>query len=229
MQARLEADVSSVAVNLTGYGRSPMGTFEDDVAGVVELLDEQTVLCGHSYGSFVAMHAALRRPPAAVVLFEPVCFDVLRQVQDAEGLAQLHRLEAQPEFWDPANAGTDAWLAGFTEYWNGEGAWGAMSARRKRIARRQGPKLFAEVVAAWRDDTPLRRWGALPYPRVVIGERTTVAARRVATVLARSLGVSLEEVAGGGHMFPLTHAEAVEGLLRPAAPATPRPAAGLGT
>jgi pimeloyl-ACP methyl ester carboxylesterase len=215
----METHVRSVAVNLTGYGRSPMGSFEDDVAGVVELLDEQTLLCGHSYGSFVAMHAALRRPPAAVVLLEPVCFDLLRQVGDAEGLAQLQRLEARPEFWDANNAGTDAWLSGFTEYWNGEGAWQAMSRRRKRIARRQGPKLFAEVVAAWRDDTPLAAWAALPNPRVIIGEHTTVAARRVATVLAQSLGVALEEVAGGGHMFPLTHAEAVEGLLRRPVPA----------
>lgn len=215
VQARLEDRFRTVAVNLCGYGRSPSGGVEEDIAAVAELLDGQTLLCGHSYGSFVAMHAARRAKVAALQLFEPVCFDLLRQAQDPEGLEQLARLDANPHFWDPAMAGTESWLRGFTEYWNGEGAWEQMSARRRRGQARMGSKLFAEVVAAWHDTTPLSVWKGLTAPvSVAIGEHTTRAARRVATVLCEGLGQPLEEVAGGGHMFPLTHPDLVVDLLR---------------
>ncbi len=214
VQVRLEQRYRSLAVNLSGYGGSPAGNFEDDVAGLAALLDGDTTLCGHSYGSFVAMHAARRVRPARLVVIEPVCFDILRQVGDEQGVARLRLLEDNVAFWDEDNASTEAWLRSFTEYWNGSGAWETMSQRRRRRQARLAPKVFGEVVRTWRDETPLQAWRELGCPvEIAVGEHTTLAARRVAVVLSEALGVSLHRVAGAGHMFPLTHPDAVVELL----------------
>ena len=212
VQARLEDRFRTLAVSMTGYAGTAPGTFEDDIAGVAALLSPEVHVCGHSYGSVVALHAARRVGCASLTLFEPVCFDILRQVQDPVGVEQLTRLEAVPGFWDPATAGSPEWMRGFTEYWNGDGAWQTMSKRRQRQTAGLGPKVFAEVCASWRDETPLAEWAALK-PRVAIGEHTTVAARRVAEVLTEASGQVLHRVPEAGHMFPLTHPDAVEALL----------------
>ena len=43
----------------------------DDIAAVLELAGPDSILLGHSYGGLVALAHALRKPPAAVVLYEP--------------------------------------------------------------------------------------------------------------------------------------------------------------
>lgn len=205
-----------LAPNLVGYGASsplPPGDFdvELDIAGVravLAQLDQPAHLVGHSYGAFVALQAAQQSLESvrSLTLMEPVSFGILRSDGDPDVLAEMATLDAHAEFWELEHAGSDAWLRGFTDYWNTPGAWANLLDRQKTALSKVATKMFWEVQACWFDPRPLELYSALNRPVTLVrGENTTLAVKRAVQLLEGALPQARTLlVEDAGHMFPLT-------------------------
>lgn len=227
LRATLEADgYEALAPDLAGHGDAPpppdgrpveLSLDVERTAALLDGLGGPVHLVGHSYGGMVALLVARRCPGKVLTLtvFEPVALGVLHTTPDPEGLADLDRLAIDPVFSDPAQAGTDPWLQRFVEYWSGPGAWDAMGERGRASFRAAGAAMAQGVQALMGDRTTVREHAQVTVPTLVIsGERSPVAARRVAALLAQGMpDARLVTVEGAGHMAPLTHADAVNGLI----------------
>ncbi len=225
---RLIADLSRdhrvIAPDFYGYGESSRITDEaaaglhDDAAAIAALLaslPEPAHLVGHSYGGLVATRVLLDAPDLvrSVALFEPVAFGVLRSENDAEGLAELARVSRDLE--DDAAGGGAAWLNGFVDYWSGPGAFAALPEASRAAWLAVGRKVYLEVRSLMPDPTPLAAYRGVKVPALLLsGERSTLAARRVAKLLASAIpGAKHEELSGATHMAPLFEAGRVNALI----------------
>lgn len=166
-------------------------------------------LVGHSYGGAVAMQIALNHPQRvrSLTLYEPVAFGALRALAPGDrSLTEItdvaHSVRALVQRGE-----TDEAAARFVSYWGGEPAWTSLSAsQRATVAQRMPnvPRHFdACFAAAWGRDELAR----LVMPTLLLhGARTRAPARRVAELLAQALPqVQHHELAGAGHLGPMTH------------------------
>lgn len=179
-------------------------------------------LYGHSYGGVVALHlfAALGARVKSLFLYEPVMFGAL--MNDGADLpeeahAEMHRLrEGAPWFLDDAErGGGDAWMEVFIDYWNRPGTWRRLPDEQRAWTLGVGWKMYQEVRACFLEVT---RFDAFPLSTVpttiAMGERSPKASRAMAQGLVRANpGVRLVELAGAGHMAPITHAAKVGELM----------------
>jgi pimeloyl-ACP methyl ester carboxylesterase len=222
----LSADHRVIAPDLLGSGeRAPWPKdrpfdFREDVAELCHLIDgleEPVHLVGHSYGGLLALQVLLDRAPRirSIALYDPVAFGVLRHPEDAEGLADLARAAEDPVFSNRAAGGEEPWLRAFVDYWNGDGAWDRLPADSRVQFLRVGHKVFLEVTSLLADETPSSAYASFSGPALILsGERSPVAARRVAEILAAALpGGRRVTVHGAGHMGPLTHAADVNASI----------------
>lgn len=208
-----EQGKQAVLVDLTGHGKSPPVpegepmTWRDDVAHVVELLKVPSILVGHSYGGLVALHAALAAPDRVktLVLYDPVAFGILDE-DDHDVAVTLNAIDlhggATPET-------REAWLEAFVDYWSGRGAWASLREPARAEFRRVGWVVREGVRTLMADLTRSAAYSALPPLHLITGEHTPVAARRVVAKLATATGAGVTEIAGAGHMGPLSHADQV--------------------
>lgn len=202
----------AIAPHLIGYGQSPpwdptLGSApSQDLAALGELVDGlqgDLHLVGHSYGGTLAARLALGRPRRfkTLALFEPVLLGLLRTPGDARALAEIDvaALAAHAP-------GGVAWLADFVDYWSGPGAFAAIAPTARAQFLSAGPKIAAEVLGIATDQTPAAAYAALDQPALVAhGERTTLAGRTMSQRLAAALPrARLAVLQGGGHMAPLT-------------------------
>lgn len=204
---------------LVGYGETgPFDprtwTLDDDVAAVEAAVEAAMVaagrpvhLVGHSFGGWLALRVALRRPAwlQSLALYEPTTFGLLHEVGDAEGLADLARFYDDPWFLDPAHGGSDPWLGAFVDYWNQAEFWAVMGPAQRAPLQAVGAKVFAEVRAVLGDRTRAATWAAIDRPiRVLLGARTTPAADRATRLLCAALaGVEPVMIERAGHLAPL--------------------------
>jgi len=193
-------------------------TAKDDAAEVLKAVPDATAhvhVVAHSYGALVALHAmaALEGRLTSMFLFEPVLFGALASSRDAEpeAAAQARAFAAHPWFLhDPDKGGRAEWLEMFIDYWNRPGSWSKMPAQMQELSLALGWKMFQEVRACFFDETPFDDWKVDVPTTVALGERTTVASRAMSRTFARGRpNVALVEIAGVGHMAPLTHAAKV--------------------
>ena len=193
-------------------------TAEDDAAEVVKAVPgalTRVHLVAHSYGALVALHAvpALAGRLASVFLYEPVLFGALAASRDAdpEAVAQARAFGAHRWFLhDVEKGGRAEWLEMFIDYWNRPGSWSKMPDPMRELSLALGWKMFQEVRACFFDATSFESWKVGVPTTVAFGDRTTVASRAMSRSFARDRpNVSLVEVAGIGHMAPLTHAAKV--------------------
>lgn len=221
---RLSPRYRVLAPDLLGYGGGPWPVgkpfhFRQDLDYLESLLDEPAHLVGHSYGGFLALQLALRRPELvrSIAVYEPVAFGILDEVEDADARAALSLVR---KTWESDASGADeSWLRTFVDWWNGPGAWDRLNEETRAAFRARGWKVFSEVVSLVEDRTDRATYATISVPTLILGgELTPLAERRVVEKLGAALpNASSRFFAGVGHMGPISHAslvnDAIEGHL----------------
>jgi len=222
----LSARWQVVAPDLHGHGRSPawpsaaLDTLHVDANAVTQLVQPAwglvrrgIHLVGHSYGAAVAMQIALRHPQwvRSLTLYEPVAFGIVRRTAPQDpALAEVREIAARV-VQELAQGDPLAAAQAFTTYWGGDAAWdGLGAARREAIAARMPvvPHHFDALFSATWGPQVLAR---LTMPVLLIhGQRTRAPARRIVELLVHALPHAQQcELAGAGHLGPITHAAEV--------------------
>lgn len=216
----LGGEFDVLAPDLLGYGDAgpwPAGVpfhFRQDLDFVESLLgdgDDRVHLVGHSYGGFLALQLALRRPERvqSIAVFEPVAFGILDEIEDADALAGLALVRRT---WEPDASGADeAWLRAFVDWWNGAGAWDRLGEETRRAFRTMGWKVFQEVLSLVDDHTDRATYATITAPTLILGGTgSPLAERRVVEKLGAALPhATARLIEGVGHMAPISHAALV--------------------
>lgn len=205
------------APDLLGYGERgswPDGEpfhFRQDLDYLETLIDEPAHLVGHSYGGFLALQLALRRPELvrSIAAYEPVAFGVLDEVEDADAREALSLVKRE---WTPDDGGVDeSWLRSFVDWWNGAGAWERLNEDTRAAFRGVGWKLFQEVMSLAADQTSRATYATISAPTLLLGgDRSPLTERRVVERLGAALPrTTVQFFEGVGHMGPISHAAIV--------------------
>lgn len=224
LSARLSPSFRLVLPDLIGHGANPPWPAEapfhwhrdvEALVPVLEGLGEPAHLVGHSYGGLLALAVARARPALvrSLSLVEPVALGVLRGTTiNLDRLAATTMPAGGPVL---APEQREAWLTWFVDYWNGPGAFATLSPRMREAFSTTAPVVYGEVTTLLQDTTPAADWARLTMPTLLVrGERSPVEAREAADVLSRVMPhARLADVAGAGHLLPLTHADVVSGLI----------------
>ena len=212
-------------VDLLGYGASPFPAAADDdsesgyvhtlahevdavIAALASRLEpgESFHLVGHSFGGACALHMARRMPERvlSLTLFEPVAFHLLPQEHPA-------RMEIVNVVGGIAACATDRDATRiFIDYWNRAGAFdnAPPAAQDKMIA--QIAKVRLDFQALLGEPATLDELSALTMPALVMaGQHSPASTRLLVERLAAALPNASALQTRGGHMGPITHAEAV--------------------
>jgi pimeloyl-ACP methyl ester carboxylesterase len=227
LAALLARDFQVIAPDLYGCGatgpwpgRGPIRLADHArmVAEVVRASGRPIHLVGHSFGGAVALRLALDFPELlrSLILVEPVPFHLLRSTEPADrGLYAEIRGIASTVFECTLNGHSQAGMARFVDYWNGEGAWaGLPPAVQARLTGQIGG-VAANFTALFADMTRISDYRRIDTPVLVLrGSESPGPARRIAEIVARAMPRAiLRTVPGAGHMLPLTHAPAVAAAI----------------
>jgi pimeloyl-ACP methyl ester carboxylesterase len=213
-----------IAIDLLGYGKSAFPTeaaeagytlaHEADAvaAALTSQLDagEPFHLVGHSYGGATALRLArqMRERVLSLTLFEPVAFHLLPRDDAA-------RIEIESVVGAiKAAAGEEEAARIFIDYWNRPGAFDALPDNQRQRFMSQIAKVKLDFIALLGEPATLSDVARLALPaQVMAGRKGPASTRRVAEQLAAALpnGSFLETA--GGHMGPITHAEAVNDVI----------------
>jgi pimeloyl-ACP methyl ester carboxylesterase len=206
-----------IAPDLYGDGKSPpcderrRFRIEDEIDLLQPILDAAAPyhLIGHSYGGEVAVKIALKRPEVvrSLILYEPALWGMLLlNWPDDPGTREIS--EVRRDLLENVQAG-DLIIAtrNFVDYWAGAGTW-ENTPEQRRAPLIEGIKT---VDYKWKPalGQPLRpaEFAAIKAPILVLtGSEITRAARSVVDHLGRELSqLQIIELAGPGHLGPLTH------------------------
>ncbi len=218
LAAALAPECRVHAIDLHGHGeRSPWRdarplSLADEVALVVPLLAREgdVHLVGHSYGGAVALKVAAMYPRQvrSLTVYEPVMFRWLvaaraAEVADVIGVADAIRRHLA------LGAAADAAQV-FIDFWSGQGAWQSMAAPRRESIVARMESVAAHFAALLAEPLAVSDIARLGIPTMVLtGARTVPVMHRMATMLRGALHARHREVAGAGHMGPMTHADLV--------------------
>jgi len=224
LQNALASRWEVLAADLHGHGRSPAwpestrSTLSVDAAAVAALAGigiggRGVHLVGHSYGAAVALQIALSHPGQvrSLTLYEPVVFGLLRSAApDDAALHEIEEVAASVASLVAAGSLEDAARV-FVGYWGGARAWSALGDDQQRavMARMPAvPRHFEALFAATWSAELLKR---LRMPVLLMqGGCTRASARRATELLAAALPQAQRvELAGAGHLGPMTHSDTV--------------------
>jgi pimeloyl-ACP methyl ester carboxylesterase/uncharacterized protein YjiS (DUF1127 family) len=192
-------------------------TIGDEAAKAIALIDrceEKVHLVGHSYGGGVALHVALVRHEriASLALYEPSVFYLLPHMGKAGREAHAEIVKVAQRICEGVETGDyRGGAAAFVDYWNGAGAWGAMSPALQDALIRWLPKAPLDFNALLQEPTLPNDYRRLSFPVLILrGEHAPAPTRLLADGLSNYLPESrLTVIEGAGHMGPVTHAAAV--------------------
>lgn len=222
--AAQQASYRFIAIDLLGYGKSAFPT-EAAAAGYTLAHEADAVaaalaaqlgtgeafhLIGHSYGGATALRLArqMRSRVLSLALFEPVAFHLL-PASDAG------RQEIQAVV-DAINAADNAEGAArtFIDYWNRPGAFDTLpEVQRQRFSAGMA-KVKLDFIALLGEPATVADMAGLDLPALVMaGSKGPASTRRVAETLAAALPQGRFSLTAGGHMGPITHANAVNAQL----------------
>jgi pimeloyl-ACP methyl ester carboxylesterase len=218
---RLAARYRVVAPDLVGYGESTpwhaglQATDYDVVATFARELGRPLHVVGHSYGGALALRAALAGASrvTSLVLVEPAAFKVLDRVADRAAFAEIEAV-ASRHLELVAAGDLDACAAHFMGYWIGSATWAGMSPETRTRLTATMPKIASEFRLLFRDGDGYDPRRARVPTLLVRAAHTTAAARAVIDRLVATMpSVDLVEIAGAGHMVPVTHATRVNAAI----------------
>ena len=186
------------------------------VAAIAEHLGRPVDLVGHSYGGAVALAAARLHGDciASLALIEPVAFCLLDDGSEADCAREVADLAGA--LWHGLTTGDHAGaMAGFIDYWNGNGTWEAIGPERRAQLSRAIAPIAQEFCAVFSGGLRWSDLAGLSMPATVIGG---VLSPRPARRLAERIAATLPDawhsvVAGAGHMVPLSHPMETAALL----------------
>jgi pimeloyl-ACP methyl ester carboxylesterase len=223
----LKDDFHVRAVNLYGYGSTPPWPSDtpqslDDQARLVETAlptNADTVcLVGHSFGGSVAMKltARLSGRVTKLVLLETNPFYLLEQAGRADAFAEAMDLRNCVKKFGALGEWARA-AEQFADYWGGAGSWQNMSSeRRNTFVEALKPNYF-EWDAVMDETTPVEQWARrLPHSTLLVSDPNTVLPiREITAILRRACPMwTYKEIAGAGHMAPLTRPDLVNPLVK---------------
>ena len=223
----LKADFHVRAVNLFGYGKTPPWSSEapqslEDQARLVETAlpanADSVCLVGHSFGGSVAMKLAARLSGRVtrLVLLETNPFYLLKQSGRADAFAEAMELRDCVKKFGALGEWAMA-AEQFADYWGGAGSWQNMPVeRRNAFAEGLKPNYF-EWDAVMDETTPVEEWARLlPSSTLLVSDPNTVfPIREITAILRLSCPMwTYKEIAGGGHMAPLTRPDVINPLVR---------------
>jgi pimeloyl-ACP methyl ester carboxylesterase len=222
LQARLAPRFRTLAIDLLGYG----GTSAWDPARELTGEDERELveavvkhagggpihLVGHSYGGLTALNVALsgRVGLSSLTLIEPIAFWLLRLEGDLELYGEI-RAVADAFVSAYRRGDVDEAVAPYIDYWNGAGAWAGLPDPVRDAIRATAGKTSREWAPAFETDLPLQALASIEAPTLVIhGCATNRTTRRICELVRAAMPHAQGQgIAGGGHMCPLTHVQAV--------------------
>ena len=200
--------------DLLGYAgeqRWPIGastSLDAEAQALAPLLSSAGVhLLGHSYGGSIALQIALRWPERvkSLTLYEPVRFGLLQRNRATaaadEAIVDVARHVGTRVLVGALHAAAEH----FVDYWSGDGAWQALSSRRRQALAERMPKVHAEFEALFADRVPPAAYRELAMPvHLIGGTRSPPPALQVLDVLAAQLPQATRtSLAGVGHMGPV--------------------------
>jgi len=226
LMERLAPDFHVLAADSYGHGKSPPWPTDHKVSlhDEVSLLEpvfaragQPFTLVGHSYGAAVALIAAIVRPwrVRALAVYEPTLFSVIEGEKPAPNEADAIREIVRAGNADLAVGNRDAAAERFIDYWGGAGAWASMPEARREAIGATIVNAEGWFNALMHEPTPLRTFMALRVPVLyMVGTKSPASSLGVARLLAETLPqVRLVELAGVGHMGPLTHPDIVNEVI----------------
>jgi pimeloyl-ACP methyl ester carboxylesterase len=175
-------------------------------------------LVGHSYGGAVALRLALegRLAIKSLTLIEPVAFQLLEN-SDPWGATYLNGIlrVADAVILAVARGDNAEAMACFVDYWNGQGAWRALSDVQRRAVAAGAPKVALDFQAVMLEESRALDYTALDLPTLILcGGRSPAPTRRIVALLDVAIpGARLKFVPEAGHMMPITHPELVNPLI----------------
>lgn len=215
-----------LAVNLFGYGETspwPDNSSQSLYAQarlVLAMADEargSVHLVGHSFGASVALKAALLLGSGIgkLVLIEPNPFNLLKQEGRVEAYLESRALRDHVKCFGSLG---DWHAVGerFADYWLGDGAWDAMSEKRRLAFVESLPPNYYEWDAVMYEETTLEQWKCIAARTLVLSDPgTRRPIREIVEIFATACPHwTFQRIAAGGHMAPLTHPDAVNPLVR---------------
>jgi pimeloyl-ACP methyl ester carboxylesterase len=221
---RLAERYRVIAPDLYGYGgtahwpgRRPfhLECEAEIVLALLERVNEQAHLVGHSYGGAVALHLAGLRGDLlrSLTLIEPVAFHLLHGA-DASALAEITAV-AEGVARAVACGEYVAGLGRFVDYWSTPGASAQVPADKRYAMAARLPKIALDFHATLNEPTRLEDFCWMTVPTLLLyGTSSPLPTRRICELLARTLpDAHLQAIGGAGHMAPLTHRDQVNAMV----------------
>lgn len=227
LAGRLGSRYRVIAPDLIGYGASAPwpGRAEFCLAqeaavirSLIRKLDGTVHLVGHSYGGAVALHIARTRPELlrSLTLIEPSAFHLLRGGDEFD-YAALREISDVAAYVKTMLASGDYMRAcgRFVDYWSGPGTWAAMPADKRAAFAPQLIKVVLDFHALLNEPAEIEHVKNIDLPALLLqGGCTTLPSRCVVKRLRDALpAAQFRVVQGAGHMLPVTHRDAVNGVI----------------
>ena len=173
-------------------------------------------LVGHSWGGAVALATAnkLGTTVSHLVLYEPMLCGLLHGHRRADAWSEAMGIySAVQGLGDAQN--WQALAEVFTDYFNGDGSWTATPVERQRVIAAQLPPNRHEWDAGAQSTTAHTFSGVSARTLLLRGSMTRLVMRETAAVLQEAFpDWELRDIAGAGHMGPLTHGPIVNADIR---------------